>query len=246
MQSVRTSILIPTRGRRKGLLNAVRSARETASSPEDLEFIAYVDNDDWQNYLEISDTLQLERTGRLQLTVSGIRFRIGPRIVLSNMWNKCAEIATGDLFMQGNDDILFRTRGWDDMVRNEFDKVPDKVLMVHGSDGSTGYASSAGGFGPHPFVHRRWFETLGYVTHPCYSSDYGDTVINDLSSALGRRRHVPIVIEHLHYVFGKAQVDVTTQDRLARHSRDRVEQLYSDLEFLRQRDVEKLKAVMKA
>jgi len=223
------SLLIPTRGRRKGFLQTIESAKATASRPQDLEFIAYVDSDDARTYDGIE----------------GIRFRVGPRIVLSNTWNRCAEIAAGEIFFQGNDDIVFRTQGWDDMVLHEFEKFPDKIVMVHGSDGSTGRPSATGGFGPHPFVHRKWFETLGYVTPPCFSSDYGDTWLNDLANALKRRRHVTMVIEHLHFYFGKAHIDRTTQDRLSRHSRDHVEQLYKDLELLRKIDIEKLGAAMR-
>ena len=225
------SLLIPTRGRRAGLERIVQSALATASNPKALEFIAYADQDDAETYASFNPI---------------VHFVIGPRIVLSNTWNKCVEVAGGDIFGQMNDDIAFRTPGWDVMVEEAFAGCPDKILMVHGSDGSNaGYASGADGFGPHGFCHRRWYETLGYFTPPFYSSDFGDTHLNELASAIGRRRHLPFVIEHFHFIFGKAEVDQTTSDRLARHSADNVEQLYRDLAPLRALDIEKLKAAMR-
>ncbi len=233
------SLLIPTRKRPAGIRRVVESARATAKGQ--FEMVFYIDNDD----PESRDVVQGQIIG--ETGAHGIvRYLCGPRIVLSNTWNKCAEIAIGDIFGQMNDDIAFRTPGWDVMVEDAFAGCADKILMVHGSDGSNaGYASGADGFGPHGFCHRRWYETLGYFTPPFYSSDFGDTHLNELASAIGRRRHLPFVIEHLHFIFGKAEVDQTTSDRLARHSADNVEQLYRDLAPLRQLDIEKLKAAMR-
>jgi hypothetical protein len=224
------SLLIPTRRRRGGLEQSIQSALRTASNPESLELIAYVDQDDAETYADFNPL---------------VRFIIGPRIVLSNTWNKCAEAATGNILGQMNDDVVFQTQGWDNMVETAFANCADKILMVHGSDGSGhGNASGRGEFGPHPFTSHRWYETLGYFTPPWFSSDYGDSWINDLANAIGRRKHLPFVIEHLHHAFGKAEIDQTTKERLDRHSSDQVEQLYRGLAPLRQADVEKLKAVM--
>src|SRR5215472_5522360 len=87
------SLLIPTRKRPGQLADAIRSARETAVSSR-LEFCLYLDDDDHSDYSAI-----LARTD--------VKYMIGPRITLSACWNKCFEISTGDILMQGNDDILF-------------------------------------------------------------------------------------------------------------------------------------------
>lgn len=222
------SILIPTRKRPEQLRTVIESAMRTAMAEP--EFVCYVDSDD-RSY-------ELEDFGHA-------KFVHGPRIILSNMWNKCAAAARGDIFLQGNDDIIFRTEGWDKQVEAEFAKYPDRIVMVHGSDGGNcGHASSNGGFGPHPFVHRRWFETLGYVTPPFFSSDFGDTWINELANAIDRRKYLPFVIEHMHILFGKAYADETTDDRLARHTADDCSKLYNHLAPLREIDINKLKAAM--
>jgi hypothetical protein len=221
------SILLPTRHRPDGLRRVIDTALHTSVISHNLEFVAYVDNDDTSYDKDFPELV----------------IRRGPRIVLSNMWNKCAELAKGDIFMQGNDDILFKTHGWDIKVEFAFEQSKSKILMVHGSDGSgSGHRSARGEFGPHPFLHRRWFETLGYVTPPYFSSDYGDTWINDLANALDCRSYIPFVIEHCHFHFGKASQDDVTMDRLMRHSSDGVDRIYEELEPLRNIDIDKLRA----
>jgi hypothetical protein len=220
------SVLLPTRKRPGQLHRAIDSAQ--CSVP--IEFVCYVDSDD-DSYHEAD--------------FPGVIFVRGPRIVLSNCWNKCAAVARGEIFCQGNDDIIFRTPGWDRMVEDAFASSEDKILMVHGSDGSDKHNDSGSGkFAPHPFVHRRWFEVLGYFTPPFFSSDYGDSWINDLANGIGRRQYLPFVIEHMHFIFGKAETDSTTSERLTRHSADNVSKLYADLAPLRALDIEKLKAAM--
>ena len=221
------SLLCPTRKRPDGLRRMVDSACSTASRAP--EIVCYVDEDD-------------DSYGVPDLRVKFIR---GPRIVLSNMWNKCAAAASGEILGQMNDDIIFRTPGWDVDVENEFSRWRDRIVLVHGSDGTELPSGSKGKFGPHPFVHRKWVETVGYFTAPYFSSDYGDTWLNNLADAIGRRRYLPFVIEHMHFWLGKGPQDGTSNDRLERHSRDNVDQLYKDLAPLREVDIEKLKAAIK-
>lgn len=226
------SVLIPSRGRPSSLLRTIDSARKTLYNPAGVEFVVYLDEDDANSYRG------------LPAEIGQVTWVVGPRIVLSNTWNKCAEAAKGEIFCQGNDDLIFRTRDWDRLVNLAIGRIPDRICMVHGNDGSE-HPSGCGYFGPHPFVHRKWYDTLGYFTAPFFSSDFADTWTNDLANAINRRYPLPIMIEHMHFWLGKAVEDKTTKDRLQRHSDDLVEQLYADLVPLRRFDIEKLRAVMR-
>lgn len=235
------SVLIPTRGRQAELLRTVESIRKTKVGR--VEVICYVDEDDAATYFDKPPFGWIEETDGIH-----VRFECGPRIVLSNMWNKCADAAHPDsaILCQGNDDVIFRSKGWDKIVETEFEKCSDRILLVHGNDGGgPSRPSGRGEFGTHPFVHRQWVDAVGYFVPPYFSSDYGDTWLNDLANAVARRRYVPIIIEHIHFWLGKTVEDQNTRDRLERGNRDRVSQLYSDLEPLRQIDIEKLKAAMR-
>lgn len=114
-----------------------------------------------------------------------------------------------------------------------------RSLFVHGDDGYWGNR-----FGTHGFLHRKWVDALGYVLPPYFSSDYGDTWINDVANMLRRRVFLPILIEHMHPLWGKAQTDKTYQERMARGEKDGVKALYESMAGKRAEDAEKIKAAM--
>lgn len=215
------SLLVPTRGRPENVRRLVTSARVTAVN--DVELIFYVDDDDVTSFEVVDDYAD--------------QTIIGPRVVLSEMWNRCAELANHDVMMHCGDDIIFRTSGWDDRILEAFDRYPDKIVFVHGEDGIQGAQ-----IGTHGFLHRNWIDTVGYFVPPYFSSDYNDLWLSEVADALGRRVYLPSVYtEHMHPVAGKAPLDQTHLDRLARHQRDNVGQLYANLAYRRHEDVEKLR-----
>lgn len=205
------SILCPTRNRADAMHRLVTSARQTASNPADLEFIFYIDDDDDHSAV-VADNLG----------ATAVR---GPRIVLSEMWNRCWDEATHDVAMHCGDDIIFRSRDWDLHVLYAFERYPDKIALVHGRDG---YQDAA--LATHGFLHRNWVNTLGYFVPPHFSSDYNDLWLTEIADAVGRRVYLPeVYTEHMHPVVGKGVWDQTHQERLARHARDGVDQLYQNL-----------------
>lgn len=217
------SILCPTRNRVDSMRRLVTSAREMAANPLDVEFIFYVDDDDEASATAADD-------------LGGCAVR-GPRIVLSEMWNRCWDESTSDVAMHCGDDIIFRSRDWDLHVTRAFERHPDRLVLVHGRDG---YQDA--GLATHGFLHRRWVETLGYFVPPYFSSDYNDTWVTEIADAVGRRVYLPdVYTEHMHPVVGKGVWDQTHQERLARHQRDNVEQLYRDLLPKRLEAIEKLR-----
>jgi hypothetical protein len=195
------------------------SARRTAHGS--VEILAYIDDDDPSDY----------RT-------EGVRIVRGPRIVLSDCWNKLAEVADGEILGMGADDIRFRTFGWDSLVRSVFDDFPDRIVFVHGRDGIHDEKLAT-----HGFISRRWFETVGYFTWGGFPADYADTWLHELAGRIGRRAFVPaLLMEHLHPIARKAEWDQTHRERLARGREANVAQIWKDLEGRRIADAEKLEA----
>lgn len=219
------SLLLPSRGRPRELQRMIESVRSTAVN--EIEIIVRFDDDDQKSIIATQ--------------LSGIKILVGPRLrEITKYWNECFDACHGDIVAQMNDDVIFRTPGWDVTIENAFAECPDQILMVHGND----LGGQRDKFGPHPFVSRKWIETLGYFIAPYFSSDYGDTFINDLANALGRRKYLPFVIEHMHFIWGKAEVDQTTRERLERHDADNPQMLYDALAAIRDIDAGKLRAVM--
>jgi hypothetical protein len=226
------SVLIPTRNRPVQLLRTINSAYATAKNKGGVEFVLYVDDD--------AVTSSLPTVGCLDPAAYAVKAVIGPRITLTDCWNKCLPLASGDIYCQGNDDIIFRTPGWDGIVEYMFSFTPDRILLVHGSDCGLHY----GDFGAHPFVHKKWVDTLGYFLPPYFSSDFGDLWLHVIAEALGRRRYLPFEIEHMHFCLGKAKIDQTTADRLERHYIDKVDDIWNRTEGERMEAIEKLRKVI--
>lgn len=219
------SLLVPTRGRPDGLQRFVESARGTADDPDLLEVVVYVDDDD-ESYRDFP--------------IKDIHWIVGPRIVLSKMWNECWLRAAGPIFGHMGDDIIFRTPHWDTKVRQAFERHEDRIALVHGRDGMHDQ-----NLGTHGFLHRNWTDAVGYFVPPYFSSDYNDTWLNDVADRINRRVFVPeIYTEHMHPACGKGPLDQTHADRLQRHAEDRVDDKYRELVGERVADADKLAAVM--
>lgn len=230
------SILCPTRKRPVELHRMVHSVAETVFDPTKVEIILYIDEDDRESALLATYLgLQYGRTRGIR-----IAYQVGPRITLTDCWNQCLPKARGDIYLQGNDDLIMRTRFWDLMVGNIFAQHPDRILMVHGNDLGQHFDK----FGAHCFVHQRWVDTLGYFIPPWFSSDYGDTWLNEIANALDRRRYLPMVIEHMHFLFGKAVPDQTTDERLARHKADDCDKIWNDKHTELMADIAKLRPLL--
>jgi hypothetical protein len=221
------SILVPTRKRPGNMERLWQSAIKTAESPSDIEIVFYIDDDDSASIGKFGDIGFDKR----------IKAVIGDRILLSNMWNECYKQATGPYYQHCCDEIVFRTEGWDTTILQHFDEYPDKILFVHGRDGLQN-----GRIGTHGFLHKNWVETVGYFVPPYFSCDYNDTWLTFVADALKRRIYLPgLFVEHMHPDTGKAEIDDTHFERLARGHRDNIHELFHNLIGERQVDANKLR-----
>lgn len=229
---MKISILMPTRGRPDQFTRAWRSAVRQAAQYWRLELCLYIDEDD-------AASIPAQRALAEEFP-DQIKAFIGPRIVLSECWNKAYSIATGEVLMHAGDDIIFQTPGWDNCVRSAFAKHPDKIVFAYGDDG---YSPDT--FGTHGFIHRNWAKTVGYFVPPYFSSDFNDTWLNEVARQIRRHYHIPIMTEHIHPVTGKVELDQTHRERIERHNRDNVEQIYADKAPERAADAEKLRTFIR-
>lgn len=221
------SICIPTRKRQLSMIECATSAIKLAHDPKNIEIIFYLDDDDEESINAIHIIHKFH---------SQTKFVMGKRIILSDMWNKCTEIATGNIFMQCGDDIRFRTRDWDKMVRDAFNQVPDKIAFVFGYDG----IHPMGKFGTHGFLHRQWMDVVGYFLPPYFEADYCDTWINEVAKSIDRYIFIDVFTEHLHYTIGKHDLDITHVERLNRAAENKVLEKYISMKPQRMDDAMKL------
>lgn len=217
------SILVPSRGRPDNLRRLYRSLLDTTEG--EWELLVRLDDDDpaWTGYEQPPH----------QANVTA------PRVLLSQAWNDLVPYALGDIFMHGGDDIIFRTPGWDRIVRDAF--PPDRIAFVHGDD----LGGKGDKLGTHGFLFREAIETVGYFMPPYFASDYNDLWWNEVYEQIGRRIFVPIVTEHMHPAFGKAELDATHLERIERHTSGNVDAIWRDTADKRAADAAKLLACLR-
>jgi len=222
------SVLVPSRNRPYKIESLVESINSTATYFDLLEIILYIDNDDKESQYKVKE-LEAKYGNK-------IRYIIGERILLSEMWNRCYTESNGEILMHCGDDIVFRTNNWDALIREEYAKSHDKILLVYGRDGICNKKLST-----HSFLHRNWVETLGYFVPPYFSSDWNDVWLMELGNRINRCVYLEnIYTEHMHYVVEKSKYDITYKEREIRGARDGAWELYQQKKGQREKDALKL------
>lgn len=207
------SILVPTKARPNLLRQLHDSAAETASGKMGFEIIAYIDEDESAYIEELM----------APLTYLAL-FRAREKVNLSEMWNRCWELATGEIGMLCGDDIVFRTQGWDDMVREAFAQYPDRIAYVYGRDGAHDES-----LGTHGFLHRNWTDAVGYFVPPYFESGYNDVWLTEIAETIGRRVYLPdLYTEHMHPELGKREPDSVYHERVEAGRRENVSAVYHE------------------
>lgn len=227
------ALLLPTRQRPEYFMRFVESALKTADKPEEVIISAYIDEDD--------------KTYDDRVFPKSVYITHGPRIILSEMWNRTYEAVKdmAEYFGHMGDDIVFRSNGWDTAIKEAIDSYPKKIAFVWGDD-SNG-ESQRNEFGTHGFIHKNWCDVVGRFVPPYFSSDYNDTWFNDVAQALNVRRYLDSVkTEHMHVSLGKMPMDQNTVDRLVRHERDKPGDIYADKLPERIEEIEKLREFINA
>jgi hypothetical protein len=216
------SLLTPTRNRPVECQRMIESARRTASNP--VEIICYISDDD-DSYVHTGLDAYIVR---------------GPRLIFSDLWNALLTYATGDIYMQCADDVIFRTPGWDVAIEKAFEEFPDRIMLAFADDGGPNGKT----FASLPFVSREWVDAVGYFTGPGFVADFSDAWPYEVAVMIGRARYVDVLIEHAHHLWGKAPMDRTYEENLERYREHRPDLLYQQTAHLRQADAEKLRKVI--
>lgn len=183
------SLVVPTRGRPQELRHFLDSVASTAYRLDRLEVVLVVDDDD--------PASREVRHRRLHL-----RHAVGPPGRTMGALNTAGyEQSVGGYVMLLNDDVVVRTRGWDETVLDCFRRFPDPIALVHVNDVLTkDYLCTF------PLVSRTFCELAGGICPTAYRryriDDHIEDVFN-LLAAMGERRTVylpDVVFEHMNTV----------------------------------------------
>lgn len=174
------SVLVPTRQRLPQLEALIRSYLLTTTAPATAELVFRIDDDDVQS------------AGYLSLHAPWAPLVIGPRLEgyrsLPLFFDEMCQIATGDLLMTGNDDIVFRTTDWSNKILAVANRYPDGVFDL----GVKTFNPTAF---PWAIVSRKAVRAMGGI-HP-REIYWGDIYLRDVMATFGRAIPVPEVhIDH--------------------------------------------------
>lgn len=199
---MKISLIIPTRKRISNVKRLVESVYNTAQDINNIQLMFYVDDDD-QDSIDFFDK---EKANPKFTHLIDTKIVVEPRQERFGETNNILYRASdGDILMLGADDIAFRTKNWDHIVREEFGKHPDRLALVFGYDG----IQPPGTLATHCFISRRGADAVGYASPGDFGYNYADNWMTELYRQIDRLRYVPMHIEHMHWGVGKAEYDET-------------------------------------
>ena len=216
------SLLLPTRERPDLVQRLLSSLIQTTVNLTQLEVVLYVDEDD----------VQSRNISHPDLSLAKIMGRPGTR--MGEMNRACYEASRGRYVMLINDDMVFRTPGWDARVLAAAGSFEDEVTLIYGNDLDQGEAVPT-----FPIVSRTVCEVLGEICPRGYRHLHIESHLMDIFrqlAKLGHRRLCyldDVVFEHMHHALGKAELDATY---MKKNRRD------DDLLFIALDDERKFKA----
>lgn len=226
------SIIIPTKNRVPNIIKVLESLNKNSFNHNQIEVVLYVDDDDTPS-IDFLKTTAGDHLKKIALSAV-----IGKKTNLANTYNKAYLKATGDIIMYSADDVLFRTKNWDALVVEEFNRYPDKICLVFGADG----IQPIGTLATHGFLSRRAIDTVGYVHPPAMGYNYSDNWLTDVYRRIDRLCYIPVYFEHCHWGVGKARYDDTYKNGSDAPHQESIN-LWRDSESARVADSLKLKAV---
>jgi len=194
------SLLLPTRGRTEGLARLLGSIVETTRVPERLEVVLYVDEDDAESIdFAFGDLPTIKH--------------VGCKTSMGGMIATCYRRSGRENVFLLNDDVVFRTDGWDEAVCAALGEFDDGVALLYGNDLHQGRRLPT-----FPILPRVACELLGGPAPADYFRSHIDAHLLDVFEQLRRRGHDRIrylpgaVFEHLHPEAGKAAASAAAPD----------------------------------
>ncbi len=200
---------MPTRGRPALVERFFRSIRETTLRLDSVEVVLYADEDDIGSH-------QLDSADFRVVSI------VGKALSMGGYNSTCLQQARGDIVILANDDMVIRTRGWDDRVRAIDAEFEDRIYLAYAND-----LFKRRRFCTFPIMSRRTCQLLRDPYPAAYRRAFIDVHLFDIFKRLQHAGHDRVrysgelVFEHLHYRTGKAPYDKTyAQTRSTRFADD--------------------------
>jgi hypothetical protein len=171
----------------------------TTLRPRELEVIVLLDDDDATSREIAWPDLRVRTISTQPRQPMGAMMRAGYRA------------SQGRYVMLLNDDVIFRTDGWDARVLEAFGRFADDIALVYGNDLDQGESRPT-----LPFVSRVAADLMGGVCPGSYRNLHIESHLFDVFkqlSQLATDRIVylaDVIFEHMHHAVGKGAFDGTS------------------------------------
>lgn len=208
---LRVLVRMPTRSRPRQALSVLEQYQLMAGIAIDLEVV--IDSDD----PTMMDPLVLQRLHALGAVVTVGEHK--SKVAACN----AGRVTGWDILILASDDMVPAINGYGERIVKGFrEHFPHHDGALHFDDG---YAHES--VCTIPILGRRLYDQLGYIYHPAYESLYCDNEYTKILQSLGRIVYLPeSVIEHRHFVTGKAECDALYERNEALGGRD--QRVYND------------------
>ncbi len=195
------SFLCPTRGRPKQAISLYKSFINTQSNKNELLFCIQKEDNLYQEYINI-------------FKLNGIsKYFTSESMPTSYLWNQMAFNSKGDLLTLIGDDVEILTNGWDSRIESEAKKFNDNIFVITVDDGRKDKQQGKFMRCPHPTVHKKWIETLGYFVPPFFMHRYLDKYTQELAIKIGRYIEIKdIVFNHLKFNYSEDETGVRSRN----------------------------------
>ena len=184
IRSGEIAILLSTRGRPEKLQTVFSSLQKSTVGKHKISLWLYVDDDDLVTRREID-------AGRFPDLGFPVHWHIGPR---TPDWGQTYHVlwaATGrsaEVYMIANDDVKFETIGWDDILRAEFAKFPDGIVLA------CPYDPVAPEIATFPIIGGGWINALGRIYAGYFHYWFDDMWVDHIGRMIGRYINIPILL----------------------------------------------------
>ena len=171
------SILLPTRERSKKFKRMLKSLVSTCSDQSRIEMLLLIDEDDSE--------LQLYK----DIIKKDIFNKINFKLYIKNLNthairnNFLVKASTGEIIFPINDDMIFVTNDWDNVIDKEFSKINNDYPYCLWIRSNIKYRYLHCDY---PIINKSWYKRLGYVGSENFNFWYLDTWICDLSFRSGK------------------------------------------------------------
>ncbi len=182
------SILLPTRGRPKDLVQSIDSLWSLAEDKSHLEFILKVDDDDSET-IHIAKKLESMLPMKTIVSPKGLGFRS------MHLWvNEMCSVANGEWVIIWNDDARMRTEGWDNKILRIGIDHPwigiNDICVIEASTINRPFTNEFF------FVRRKMFEILGHFS----LSPHNDTWMYSITRFLDVNMVSKIQVDHFSHL----------------------------------------------